>query len=207
MVGWHTGGLEVDLTNAYRDVQIIVGNGFAKGTGTDTASGFLARMDDGTYRGLLDASVNGSFSGATIGADCSDTFSGTQQLLAIGQPDVLGQTVSLRFYPASPPSLSTGSCTAAIPFPGGGPDLQAAGTFLPFNDTRWTTQNGFVIDVPATGLLEYLIPSPPACLAPPHGPSESSRSRRSPDRARRGWSNPAQPARRLGEGGYRPCDT
>jgi hypothetical protein len=159
IVAWHTGGLKVDIENEYRDLQIVVGNGFAKGSGTDEASGFLALLDDGTYRGLLDASVSGSFTGAAVGTDCSDTFSGTQQLLAIGTPDILGQTVSLRFYPASPPALSTGSCTTAIPFPGGGPDFQPAGRFLPFNDTRWTTQIGFQIDVPATGTQRYTIPS------------------------------------------------
>jgi hypothetical protein len=160
VVGWHTGGLEVDLTNDYQGVQILLGSGFALGSGKDTAKGFLARLDDGTYRGTLDATVSGSFEGAAIGEACSDTFSGTQKLLAIGTPDAVGRTVSLRFYPASPPSLSTGSCTVPIPFPGGGPDLQPAGSFLPFNDTRWTTQIGFQLDVPQTGSRQYTIPSP-----------------------------------------------
>ena len=52
IVAWHTGGLKVDIENEYRDLQIVVGNGFAKGSGTDEASGFLALLDDGTYRGL-----------------------------------------------------------------------------------------------------------------------------------------------------------
>lgn len=160
VVSWHDDGLKLDLTNEYQGVQIILGSGFAEGTGKDEAHGFLARLDDGTYRGTLDAKVSGSFEGAAVGADCSDTFSGTQQVLAIGTPDALGQTLSVRFYPASGPSLSTGSCTTAIPFPGGGPDLQPAGSFLPFNDTRWTTQNGFEIDVPPSGTLQYGIPSP-----------------------------------------------
>jgi hypothetical protein len=160
IVTWHDDGLQIDLVNDYTGVQILLGTGFALGNGTDEVHGFLARLDDGTYQGTIDAEVGGSFEGAALGADCRDSFSGTQQLLAIGTPDALDQTVSLRFYPASAPSLSTGSCTVAIPFPGGGPDHQPAGSFLPFNDTRWTTQNGLQIDVPSTGTLAYSIPSP-----------------------------------------------
>lgn len=161
IVTWHDDGLQIDLVNDYTGVQIVLGSGFALGSGTDEAHGFLARLDDGTYRGTIDGEVGGSFEGAALGAECADSFSGTQQLLAIGTPDALDQTVSLRFYPASAPSLSTGSCTIAIPFPGGGQDAQPAGSFLPFNDTRWTTQNGLRIDVPSTGTLQYGIPSPP----------------------------------------------
>jgi hypothetical protein len=72
------------------------------------------------------------------------------------------------FFPETAPSFTVaGHCQEPIRFEGYGgmfneapylflPQSRAPGDFLPFNDTRWTTQNGLrLVAPPAGGYLEY----------------------------------------------------
>jgi hypothetical protein len=72
------------------------------------------------------------------------------------------EAIVFYFFPESAPqftAITTGRCQGPIRFEGYGgganpaphpwlPQRRAAGWFLPFNDTRWTTQNGLIVRMP-----------------------------------------------------------
>ena len=71
------------------------------------------------------------------------------------------EAIVFYFFPESPPVFTvTGRCQEAIRFEGYGlvadqpapypwlPQVRQVGYFLPFNDTRWTTQNGLIVRMP-----------------------------------------------------------
>jgi hypothetical protein len=134
------------------------------------------------YQGEMDATAVGMFDAP----GCSDGSQGTQKLWAIAEVREPARALSasdtlltgtagefeLVFYflPNEAPEFTVGpgACQGMLRFEGYGgrggnsapyawlPQQRDPGDFLPFNDTRWTTQNGLdVVAPPAGGHLSY----------------------------------------------------
>jgi hypothetical protein len=114
---WHEGeGLRVEMTDTYDvtiDLLLLVGHA----VGTDTFSGFLALQEDGTWRGIVQGSANGTWSTERI-ESCSTPVSGTQELLAIAEefdtPTDEGGVIGIQLYPIAPPQITQIGCDFSL---------------------------------------------------------------------------------------------
>jgi hypothetical protein len=168
-VEWHEDDLLfVCIDNSYNYTFQVGGVAELHRNGTDTVCGGLHIEDDDTYRGVLEATSEGHAEGtAVLGlagvVKCSDDVSapdeesGKQDLFVVAEPRGNDFRV-LRFYPNTPPTTKGTLCQPNIAYRGGGPFQRNAGSYLPFNDTRWSTPDmGFEIQVPSTyGVLDYI---------------------------------------------------
>ena len=115
--------------------------------------------ENDTYRGTMKAESQGHAEGTAILGlagivRCSDDEHGTQTLYAIGHR-LGGNSLQVQFYPYTVPVVNDAKCQPTIPYRGGG-IYGAAGSYLPLNDSRWTTV-GLEVDI-ATNLepvVEY----------------------------------------------------
>lgn len=173
LIEWHEANtIEITLSNPY-DVKLEMSAGptlmkLAR-TGTDEATGTLARQPDGTYAGAMFGETEGTYDGTSFIGECHDHSSGTQLLYVVARPEPRPGAVDpsiyrlvsgtfgnrglrLSFYPAAAPTSKSGPfplCQPTIPFAGGGPDGRPPGDYLPFNDTRWSQPNmGYGIFLP-----------------------------------------------------------
>jgi hypothetical protein len=172
------GELYVQIANAYDVTLSILGIPGATKRGFDFASGIL-RWNGTTYQGTLNSFAMGRSSFNTAIGGCSDFSHGTQTIFAVAHPEpisgllpvdtiLVGQRgledLVFHFFPENPPQFEDGpgDCQGMLRFEGYGPtDNQAPyswlpqvrppGDFLPFNDTRWTTQNGLLSYAPYAG--------------------------------------------------------
>jgi hypothetical protein len=168
-VEWHEDDLLfICIENSYNYTFQVGGVAELHRNGTDTACGALHIEDDDTYRGVLEATSEGhaegtAFLGLAGVVKCSDDVSapdeesGSQDLFVVAEPRGNDFRV-LRFYPNTPPTTKGTLCQPNIAYRGGGPFQRNAGSYLPFNDTRWSTPDtGFEIQVPSDyGVLEYI---------------------------------------------------
>ena len=161
-VEWHeVDGLRIDLTDDY-DVTIDLLLGKGRAIGTDHFTGFLAKQEDGSYRGIVRGTVDAMWRFESPGHDCSTPISGSQDLLVeveVSQFTREGRDHSVRFYPASGPDIGELGCDITLNrWSGSGPDVPPerrtpSGEFAPFNDTRVTDPSigGLLIHVPGVG--------------------------------------------------------
>jgi hypothetical protein len=191
-IGWHEpAGLRVELTNIhnvkvepYVQAFLPAFDGKAQRTGVDSATGFLARQPDGTYRGTLRArvdvyAVHMAFASAKCDFDGGGqaAASSGQWLQVVGRPittsmwkgydldiwrRVLSGTpdseaIQLSFYPASPPRAWSIWCLTPIQRDGGGAPGASSSTYAPFNDLAWTDPGvGYQIFTPKQGSVSYV---------------------------------------------------
>jgi hypothetical protein len=180
-IEWHeVHGLRIDMVDEYdiafefpkvRGADMSIGE--VRKVGTDTFKGFLARQDDGTYRGVVEATVNAQQYVRAFGEECSTSLVARQNLLVVGElvgtehragP---GDPLLLRFYPIEPPRIERMACDydlvhyygseyhedPTIPL-----DRQIpSGQFGPFNDQRVLNpaENGFLTAKPEFGSRTY----------------------------------------------------
>jgi hypothetical protein len=172
VVEWHEeNAIKVRIENEYQAALDFGFLGSGARTGTDVAEGTLARQPDGSWEGLVDASVDMTQDIQSIGEPCQNgRFRGTQQL-RVRATEVGGWTstqsitydraastgpegggfLALDFVPATAPRISpSGRCLDLI--------QRDAGTirYLPLNDARWTVRHArYVIEMPESGTLVY----------------------------------------------------
>jgi hypothetical protein len=174
------GTVWIHITNVYDSTLGALGIAGVRRRGTDRARNELT-WDGTTYTGVLRADTNGRFHARTLLGGCSDYVTGEQEIYAVGHPEFATTTflptdslisgvygtedLILYFFPETPPVMTpVPRCQEAIRFEGYGlgpndnqapypwlPQTRAPAYFLPFNDTRWTTQNGLRVHLPPAG--------------------------------------------------------
>lgn len=172
--------IRVGIVNTYDVTLATMGIAGVHRSGRDVANGTLTR-DGSTYHGTMRAHTWGDMDAHTLVGDCVDHQEGTQEIYAVAiiEPArALLPTDSVRlgstpgdidlifyFFPETAPVFSArGRCQEPVVFEGygNGPDANEApdpllpqyrprGEFLPFNDSRWTTQNGLRLHAPPAG--------------------------------------------------------
>jgi hypothetical protein len=169
-VEWHEEDLlYICIDNSYNYPFQVGGVAELHRNGTDTACGGLVYYsDDDTYRGIIDATSVGhaegtAFLGLAGVVKCSDDVSGPDEESGSQELYVIAEARGndfrlLHFFPNTPPSTTGTLCQPNIAYRGGGPFQRTAGSYLPFNDTRWSTPDtGFEIQIPSTyGVLDYI---------------------------------------------------
>ena len=147
---WHEAdGIRIEMVDNY-DVTIDLLLAVGHGVGTDTFSGFLARQEDGTWRGIVQGTASGSWSFESFEGPCSTPLSGSQELLAVAEhfdtPTDEGGVIGIELYPIAPPQVSQLGCEYTLPHWGGNLDdpnsPRGEGIppqdYAPFNDLRVT---------------------------------------------------------------------
>jgi hypothetical protein len=113
--------------------------GSAEWDGTDSVSGFLERLDDGTYLGRLIAAVKGDFIGSYGAYRCALRYRGSQSLDVRGVEIRNGLFLQLTFVPASAPQVYFTDDPAEEKCEDENWYVVRGGrTFLPFGTGHWT---------------------------------------------------------------------